>query len=312
MLNKPECESGQRNQWWVTLMLVAASVLIPVAIAIAWLNFLILDEQRFVRTVSPVIETPAVQATVTETLVHAVRVSIQTASASDPRLVTIVNESGGIDVLMAGISPLIGHAVRSNEFRIVWTDANRLAHTNVIRLLVNRPGDTSGFENELTLVFTTMVQILGVEPDSQAGQVLARIPPELAPRISVLQSVEVPAARTAIDYALWISLAAIILAASLLGIGLWRARNRRQGLILTGVLGLFVSFPIALLVRSFLRNYLGDTPGVQGEIAREYARALTASLESGFLMAAAVGLIVAFVAWFWPRFSRPSVGVPID
>ncbi len=285
-------------------MLVLAGMLIPVAIMLTWLSFLVLDEERYVRTVTPVIEIPEIQAIVSDALAAGVRASIEGASSVSARMAILVANSGGIDPILADIRAQIERTVATPEFSAVWSETNRLAHSGLVGVLSKKATDPTTTNDEITLAFANLADDLGIAPDSRAGRALAEIPDHLAPRIAVLQSVEIPAARFVIDNVRLIDLALIALIALLLGFGLWFSRNRTRALIVLGVVSL-ISLPIALLVRNVLQSTLGDLPGSEGVLAREYASVLTASLESGLLMAAALGLIVAVIAWFWPRLSRP-------
>jgi len=304
MVEQPAGQTRQRNQWWVNVMLAAAGMLIPVAIMLTWLSFLVLDEQRYVRTVTPVIEVPEIQAIVSDALAMGVRASIEGASSASARMAMLVANSGGIDSILAEIRALIERAIATPEFSAIWSETNRLAHSGLIGVLSKEATDSTNTNDEITLAFANLANDLGVAPDSRAGRVLAEIPDQLAPRIAVLQSVEIPAARFVIDNARLIDLSVTAVIALLLGFGLWFSRNRSRALILLGVVSL-ISLPIALLVRNVLQSSLSDLSGPEGVLAREYASVLTASLESGLLMAAALGLIVAVIAWFWPRLSRP-------
>lgn len=304
MIEQPAGQTRQRNQWWVNVMLVLAGILIPVAIMLTWLSFLVLDEDRYVRTVTPVIDVPEIQAIVSDALALGVRTSIEGASSASARMARLVTESGGIEPILTEIRALIERAIATPQFSAVWSEVNRLAHSGLIAILSKEATDSTNTNDEITLAFANLASDLGVEPDSRAGRVLAEIPDQLAPRIAVLQSVEIPAARFVIDNARLIDLTVILVIALLLGFGLWFSRNRSRALIVLGLVSL-VSLPIALVVRNVLRSALSDLSGPEGVLAREYASVLTASLESGLIMAAALGLIVAVIAWFWPRFSRP-------
>ena len=293
----------RRNQWWITAMLVLFGIITPIAISLSWLAFLVLDAERFTRTVTPIIDMPEVQRSVAASLTDAVRVSLDSAVQSQRSVRGLVALAGGTGAVVATASGAINIAVTTPEFRVLWEDVNRAAHIGLVDVLSRDPKSDMNLNDDLTLLFDEIELWSGVDPTSPIGQALQSIPTALAPRLTVLTDLDIPVARFLIDHAKSLAYTSIAFAVALFGGALALGRNRRQVLIVGGLLGVIALAPL-LLTRTILHDRLSDLSGVQGELAREYARALTSPLESLLILTSAVGLIVAGLAWVWPRLSR--------
>lgn len=305
-LSVPAAPRARRSYRFLSNTLLAlAGVLLPVAVSLLWLAFVVLDTNEFTRTVTPIIDMPHVQAKLAASLNSGVQHSLANAAESSTTTRALIAAAGGIDAIMPELRRIIDQVVASSAFRDVWTEVNRLGHVEVKHLLrgqalVNGVSDTT-----LTLTFADIQAALQIDPNSPIGRALNAIPAELAPTIEVLQQpVDIPGAEFLIDHASRIALGATGLCALLLGVGLWLSADRRRALIFTGAFGL-LAIALAVAVRVVINDQLGDLGGVEGDLAREYAATLTSPLESFLWLIAAIGAIVALLAWIWPRFNRP-------
>jgi hypothetical protein len=287
-----------------TVMLALAGILIPVAVSLLWLAFVVLDSDEFARTVTPIIDMPSVQSHLAVSLNSGVERSITGASNASPAIRSLITAAGGTNVVIPEIEHFIEQALASPEFRLVWTDINRLAHVEVKRILRGQNLVPGVNDETLTLTFTDIQAALQIDPNSPLGVMLDALPADYAPSIEVMQQpVDIPAADFLISNASLLAVSVSLLCALLFGIGLWLSRDRRRALIFAGALGL-ISLLVALLVRTVMNDSLGDVNGIEGELAREYAGSLTSPLESGLWLIAAIGGIVALIAWIWPKFGQ--------
>ncbi len=285
------------NSWWVTLMLVLAGILTPIAICLSWWAFLMLDTDRFTRSVTPIIDMPEVQSAISTALLNDVDDSFDLAAQQDPAVRELLANAGVEEHVIADIAAVVPGAVASSQFRQVWEETNSVAHQGLVDLL------TDELDNDLALTFADIEQWAGIDPESPTADALAAIPPELEPSIDVLHPIDVPMPQVAVDYADWSSAGAIVLVLTLFIGAMLLAGDRRQALIVAGIAAL-ISLPCALAIRLSLHDRLANYSGAQRVLAIEYARALTSSLESTLLLVAAVGLIVTILAWVWPRLAR--------
>jgi hypothetical protein len=305
MHNQHKVAQGHSNQWWVKSLLVLAGLLLPVSIFLSWFAFLILDDARFARTVTPVIDSPTVQTELARLLVTSVEAALAAAEAESAEARTLIESAGGANGVVDDIAAVVDAVVPSPEFRAVWQETNYLAHVGMTRFLRGETIVPGTAPDELALTIANVGDALNIDPASPEGRALAAIPDHLAPSFSVLKGIDVPAINQLVDHARLIALMVSGISALMLGIGLWFSRNRRRALILVSLVGL-LSIPIAILIRTVMNDELGKLSGSEREIAHAYATALTSSLETGLLMAGIVGAVVALLAWIWPRFDRTA------
>jgi hypothetical protein len=307
-LSVPAAPRARRSYRFLSKALLAlAGVLLPVAVSLLWLAFVVLDTNEFTRTVAPIIDRPHVQAKVAASLNLGVQHSLANAAEFSATTRALITAAGGIDAIMPELGRIVGQVVASSAFRDVWVEVNRLGHVEVKHLLSGQALVNGVRDKTLTLTFADIQAALQIDPNSPIGRALNAIPAELAPAIEVLQQpVDIPGAEFLIDHASRIALGVAGLCALLLGVGLWMSADRRRALIFTGAFGL-LAIALAVAVRVVVNDRLGDLGGVEGELAREYAATLTSPLESFLWLIAAIGAIVALLAWIWPRFSRHPV-----
>jgi hypothetical protein len=114
-----------RGSLW-RLFAVLASVLLPVAMASAWLATVVTDSDAYVDTVGPLASDDDVQAAAVDALEGAAVRSVESATGI------------GLDQGSRGtVTTAVAQAVDSDEFEDVWRSANRTAHEQVVRILEN-------------------------------------------------------------------------------------------------------------------------------------------------------------------------------
>lgn len=300
------------DRWWIVLLLGLGGLLVPVAIVASWFNFLILNEDRFVGAVSPVIRDEQVREHLAASLQSKLNTSVDQVIRERTDLGPVVQLIGTSQVVEEQVSRVVTAAVSSDAFADIWVVMNRTVSGDIHRTI--RGESRLDLENPriLRLVLTHLQESLGVSPDEPLGQLLAAIPEPTQPRLEVLHTPGTPLNDFLVDNAAAVALVTSILAAALLTGGLWLIGDRRLGLIVAGI-----SILTALVVYLWTRFSLVDRlAGIEDprdyELALAYARALTASLETSLLLAAAIGGIVAFIAWLWPRLGEANPGAPID
>jgi len=186
-------QKRHRTRRILTPILVVLTVLVFTAtVPAAWGRRTILNTDRYVATVAPLAEDPAVQNSI------ATKVTAQIFATLDVET-TISDALAGLDeratVLAAPMTNAIQgfvqeqvlRVVQSDAFATFWTEANRFVHTQVIAILRGDTESVSVVEgkvllNLVPLINLALVQIQGVATDLVGGDVtLPTIEPGSAP-----------------------------------------------------------------------------------------------------------------------------------
>lgn len=136
------------------LMIVLGCVLVPVTAASFWARTTITETESYVAVVGPLASDPQVQAAVEEELTS--RVMIELTKLDIMGSLTTALEERGVSPALAQalallqspvqertealVSRIVDRVVTSDAFANVWVSANRVAHTQLVRLL---EGDTT-------------------------------------------------------------------------------------------------------------------------------------------------------------------------
>ncbi len=125
-------------------LIVLTVIVFAAGVAGAWARRTVLDTDRYVATVGPLAEDPAVQEYLARTITNQV---FEALDVQD-RLEVVLQERADRLVFLAGpitdsvrgfVQDQVDKVVASEQFARLWTEVNRLAHEQAVRLL---EGDT--------------------------------------------------------------------------------------------------------------------------------------------------------------------------
>jgi hypothetical protein len=267
--------TGLRGSLW-RLCAVLAALVLPVAMASAWLAAVVTDSDAYVDTVGPLASNETVQAAAADVLETAAISSVQGASGQSLD-----------DARRQQVSAAVGAAVKSSEFEEVWRSANRTAHEQVITILE---------EDRTPQVAGKVVVELGPVVDSVArtlderGLVDASQMPAVEASLPLVPVSDLERARSAyrlLDAAgFWVPALWVVLVALTLLI----ATERRRALIWLGV-GSIVGLAMLALGLLVARGVLLDELGSDAD--DDVIRAIWDVLVSRLYWAAGIGFVVA-------------------
>lgn len=263
------------------------------AVAAVWLDSVVNDTDGYVDAVGPLAEDPAVQDAVAARLAD--------------RVVAAAGRSGPLtERLRDRVEEQVRRVVASERFASAWTEANRLAHRNVVALLTGDDGN-----GIVTLTGDTVTLQLGaLAPPIQERLAAAGLPlpGRLATtdtEIVLIQSEHLPTARewlARIDrLGRWLPGASVVLLAA----GVLLARNRSRALAATG--GGVALAMLALLAGLTLARpaYLDALPPtVDPAAAATVFDQIISPLRSSALALLIAGLLVATVTAVTTRLAR--------
>ena len=154
---------GVRSIAALLLIILAAVLTIPALVG-HWGQRTIVDSERYIQTVGPLIDQPEVQQALAETVTAQVVAKVDTENQIDTLLGNLFPNAGFTDQLAApiaaGINSLIGELVTkfvaSEQFATVWVELNRAAQKGIVLVLEGRDGGIVKLKGDNLVLDTSM------------------------------------------------------------------------------------------------------------------------------------------------------------
>ncbi|MEU3466142.1 hypothetical protein ABZ721_40195 [Streptomyces sp. NPDC006733] len=294
------------------VLLVLTCVLVPVSLLAVWVHDIALDTDRYVATVRPLAQDPAVQDAAVRRIGEAVAVQVDGDQvASDlaawlqsqglpPRVGTAFKALGPRidDAAREVVEKAAGAFVRSDRFARVWTDTNRLAHASLVHALTGQGRGAVGVaDGTVTLDVGAAVDAVAQQL-VDAGVAPAAQIPTVDKQLVLLHSDQLAKARGAAHLLDVVGNWLPALTALLGTAGVLLARRRRRALmaVMLGSAGLCLLFSLAFVVAR--HYYLDHLPA---QVSRPAAAAvfdtLLHFLKAALRTALVLGVVVALGAY---------------
>ena len=249
----PPAPPARRGGWWrpvvvVTLVLVAA-VLAPASIVARWAHDEVADTDRYVATVAPLAEDPAVQKAVVDRVTSELFARIDVKAVTDEAVAALADQglpprvAVGLNALSAPLASGIESFIRdqitklvgSDVFAAAWVQANREAHAQMVAVLSGEGTDTVNVTGDTVSVNLAAVIDVVKKRLVDAGFTLANRIPTVNAQFTIFQSADLAKAQTLYRLldrlARWLPVLALLL----LALAVYVARRRRQTLIWSAV-----------------------------------------------------------------------------
>jgi hypothetical protein len=305
----------RRGRWRAPLasvLITLGCILAPVAVLGVWAANQVSNTDRYVATMAPLISDPPIQqalsARITTEIESRLDVKAVTAQAAAelknanlPRLSNLLTTfsgqiaSGVNSAVAAGVS----RAVASPAMATLWTQANRVAHQGLVKVLSGQGnGAVSVVNNQVVLQLGPLIaqvkQYLvthGLSIASSIPAVNATFPLFQAPNLAKAQQ----------GYRLITTLKWVLpfLALALMALGIWAARRHRRALI-GAALGLSASMLVLAIALAIARTiYLNSLPhSVSSDAAAALYDTLVRFIRQGLRVLLVAGLVIAAAAFF--------------
>jgi hypothetical protein len=302
---------GGRSIASLLLFILATILLIPALIG-HWGHRTVIDGERYIATVGPLIEQPEVQEALATAVTDAVVAQVDTESQVGTLLGNLFPDAAFTDQLAApiaaGINSLIGELVTkfvaSDQFATVWIQLNTAAQKGVVLVLEGKDGGVVRLDGD-NLVLDTSVALQAIQqklvdsgitaaanitiPDSDRQIVLANTP-GLA-QIQTIYGLTSPILQ-------WLPL----VIALMLGGAILLARRRARTTVATGIVllvsGIVMLIGLAVGQEAFT-NQLAGTPW--GPAADVFYSTLLDYLVAGTQAIVVLGAVVILAGWFGGR-----------
>ena len=307
--------SRRRFSWrsFVAIVLIVLGcVLAPIAVVGVWAGNQVTDTGRYVATVQPLIDNPAIQNVLTDKITNEItsqlnltglinQATAQLQTRGLPRISTLLTTFGPqITSAVTGFIHSTVHTVISSQAMAkAWVQVNTVAHQAVVKLLSGQGGGTLTSANgQITLnlgpLITVVKQDLVARGFSLAGSI-----PNVNPTVALFQAKDLGKAQAGYRLVSDLKIVLPILALVLLAAGVFTARGRRRALIGVGlgVAASMVVLAIGLLIARAI--YLNSVPAsvLPTDAAAAAYDALVHFLREGLRVVLAVGLVIAIGAF---------------
>jgi len=122
------------------ILVVVASLLVPLSIVAGWVHRDIVSEQGYVNTVAPLARQSAVTDAIANRVVEVLFSKAKVENRVTDLLPDFLDPLGrALTSSVEGLAQKqVGDILASSEFEQIWTEANRAAHTEVVRLFTGR------------------------------------------------------------------------------------------------------------------------------------------------------------------------------
>lgn len=310
-------KAQRRSAWWAVssaVLLVLACVLAPLSVTSVWASRQISDTNAYVETVSPLAHDPAVQKAIADKVTTVIFDNIDIEAYATQALDTLAaqpNVPPRVATALPGLAVPITNGVESftrtqvdkfvasPKFAQLWDQVNRVAHTQVDKLLSGQQGGAvSAQGNTITLNLGPIIAQVKQRLVAQ-GFTLANNIPVINKSFVLVQSDAITRAqgfyRTLNTLGAWLPVIALALFTG----GVLLARDRRRALLkgALGVTGAMIVLGVALAVARMW--YVGTTPAnilteaAAGNVYDTVVRFLRTALRA----LAVLGLVVALAAF---------------
>jgi hypothetical protein len=275
---------GRGKTAFAVVAIVLACVLAPVSVLSVWAKSQVFDTDRYVETVAPLADDPAVQTMVTQRITTEIfsridveRLTSEAVTALQGQLPSDVGQNlQALSPVMADgvqnvVQDQIGNLVATSAFADAWAEANRAAHDELVATLSGQGGALQVQGTTVSVQLGTFVNAVK-QRLSDNGFTLADRIPSINASFVVLRSPDLPRIQRGFDALNTLGLWLPILTLALFAIGVFLARDHRRALIGAG-LGLALSMLLVGVALAVARlAYLDAVP--PGDVPPDAAAAI--------------------------------------
>ncbi|MEU1039482.1 hypothetical protein [Streptomyces sp. NPDC005907] len=324
-----ELEGGgrpRRHRWRSALsavLVILAALLSVLSVVAVWADSMVEDTDRYVDTVAPLAEDPAVRTAVTNRATKAIldRIDVKALVAelssaarqdgAPPALAKLIGELDGPieNGLKELVSSTVHRIVSSPAFATLWTDANRAAHSTMDKALTGKGGGAVTLKGDQVAIDVGPVVERAKDELVKSGLSRAASIPQVHTDFVVFSSEQLVEVRTYTRIlqivGSWLPVLTVLIAAA----GILLATHRRRVLVTTALAVAFGMLVLGVSLTVFRDIYLDRLPAeVSQDAAAAVFDALVKFLRATLRAVAAVALVTACAA-FLTGPSRPAVTV---
>ncbi|MFJ2660704.1 hypothetical protein [Arthrobacter koreensis] len=315
---EPTVKPGSGQRWRVpvsTVLGILAGLALVAAVIAAYAGSLVSSTDRYVATVGPVIQNPAVQADlsgqisdqITSRMDISSTIQDEVAQRSDTRAAQGLASVLGPRIAERTnnlVEQTVSKAVASQAFAVMWTDANRAAHQILVRALEDDPGGVAsiGGNGDVSISTTAMISEAKSRLLAQGVAAASAIPDDAGQDYTVFSAPGLASALSALDTLGRVSAvlpwAALLLAAGAV-LAAPRGRRLRSGIVLSlagGGAALAAALALRVVEQGIVNAAGGSavSPEAAAAVSGAFLDPLSGALRSVLVLALlAVGVLYA-------------------
>jgi hypothetical protein len=284
---------------WTAVLVVLGTIVTLLAIFSIWANRQLLNTDNWVSTGDRLLANEKVDERLADYLAEEVftgaRLEAKLEEALPPKLAPL---AGAVAGGLHGLAPQVAERLlEAPRLQALWSDANRRAHEELLRVLDGGGTTVSTANGTVTLDLRPLVESLGERIGaSELGEQL----PVGAGRLTIIHSDELEAAQKGVKLLRHLPIVLTLLALILFGLAIWLAGPRRREALRAVGIGFVVAGVLVLLLRSLGGHYVVDALARSdtGKPAFEAVWGIATSLLATVARSAlAFGVLVFLAAW---------------
>lgn len=313
----PAVTHGRTGAWrtvLVVVLLILVGILSPLVVVASWVHDEISDTDRYVATVAPLADNPAIQNAVANEITTQVfdRLDVQ---AVTQRAIAALSEKGLRPSAVASLTALAGplansiksfihtqvlELVQSDEFATAWAEANRTAHQQMVALLTGNTdnGAVSVSGGTVSINLATVINSVKARLQDRGFTLAANIPSVNA-QFTLFQSKDLTKAQSAFHLLTLAARVLLVIDLVLLGIAIFVARSRRNAVIAGSLVVVVSMILLGFTLNAFRVVYLDAVPSTQlpPDAAAAVYDQLVHFIRLALRSVLVLFLIIAAVAW---------------
>ncbi|HEX3668844.1 MAG TPA: hypothetical protein VHY55_06795, partial [Acidimicrobiia bacterium] len=306
-------ETPKRLPRWrralVAILVIVSVVLVPLAGLSIWVRNLVLDTNHYVDTVAPLATNKAITDVVakraTNRLFQQVDVEAQAKDALPDRAQFLAGPiSSGVQTF---VEQAATRALATEQFATVWKNANRRAHTLVVKALTDEGKGVTIKNDKVVLDLSAEIDEVIKRLDQRGVTVFDSLGEKQKNlQVELFDASQLEQARSAVHLLDRLRIVLVVLVFVLLGAALALSGNRRRTLMRWSI-GLVAAMAVTAALLALGRSaYLSAAQN--HDAAAAAFDIIVRFLRNGIRIIAALGLIVALAA-FLSGPSRPAVWI---
>jgi hypothetical protein len=311
----PVGDRRRRGGWRApvaAVLIVLGCVLAPVAVLGVWAGNQVSDTGRWVATVEPLINDPAIQNVLTDKITNEItgrlnlngtidQAAAQLNSRGLTRISSLLTTFG--PQITSGVDSFVHNAVHrvitSPAMANAWVQINTLGHQGLVAVLSGQGNGTVSTDNgQVVLHIGPLIDVAKQNLVARGFTAASNIP-EVNPTVTLFQSDDLGKAQAGYRLINTLKIVLPILVLLLLAAGVYVARRHRRALVGAG-LGLAASMLVLAIILLIARSiYLNSVPSsvLPSDAAAAAFDALVHFIRVSLRVVLAVGLVVAIGAF---------------
>jgi hypothetical protein len=293
--------AAPRRRWYVTALVLVATVLAFVAIFSVWVNRQALNTDNWTTTSGKLLENKAIQTQVATFVVTQLYKNVDVESALKAKLPAQLQQLAG--PVAGGLRELAQRAAErllaTGQVQGAWETANRAAHQTALKIIDDGGANVSTNGGTVTLnLHAIVMQVagqIGIDP------AVANKLPASAGSMVILRSNQIDAAQKIAKLIRHLAIVLVVLALGMYALAFYLARGRRRDTLRSVGFGFIGAGVVALIVHGLAGTAIVNAL-TKNEAARPAAQAVwdigTTLLVQAAASAITFGILVVIAAVF--------------